>query len=161
MSRISPEFQHVSQAASADMEAVLEARGQGPSKLRRTRVHGDENAPFIPPGALIGFRPAQLSHLKPGSFVLVRRGSELLLRRLIRLVEGTSGLAMQLATYSGAPEPLISGVYFIGEVVLVEAGGRKFHPSEQRGLESLRNYLTDFNTCSPLAKLGRLLGRTA
>lgn len=159
--RVSTEFQHVSDAASADVEAVLAARGQGAAKLRKTRIHTEENAPLIPPGSVIGFRPAVVSQLRPGAFVLVRRGPEMLLRRLVGTVEGKSGLAMRLATYNGSAEPLISGIYLIGEVVQVEAGGLKFNPATQRGLESLRNYLTDFNTCSPLSKLGRLLGRGA
>jgi len=159
--RISPEFKHVSDAASADVEAVLAARGQGAAKLRKMRVLGEDNAPCIPPGAVVAFRPSPLARIRPGTFVLFRRGSEIVVRRLIGTTEGLSGVAMRLATYSGALEPPVSGIYYMGEVVQVEAGGRKFDPAAPRGLEGLRNFWTDFNTCTPLAKMGRLLGRGA
>lgn len=137
---------------SAEVEAV-----RGTARLRRTRVHEEENAPFIPPGAEIGFRPAAPEDLKPGTFVLVRRGPDLLVRRLIGLVEGPAGPSMRLATYGGASERPLSSLYLLGEVVEVEVGDRRFDPSQQRGLLALRNYLTEFNTCSPFTRLARMI----
>lgn len=83
--------------------------------MRTIPILGDENAPEIPPGARVRVRRATLSELRPGSWVLVRRGGEFTVRRLVEAL----GSRVTLATSGGHREPPTAAASVLGEVVEV------------------------------------------
>lgn len=135
---------------AATLSRLAESGGKS---LKSTRVPNDENGPLFPRGATIYFRSVDASQLKPGSFVFMRRGTEMNVRRFIRFEVTRKALLIHLSRVDGSLEEPIQPSQLLGLITKVEAGDRSYDPGRSR---SFMDFLTDFGTISPLTKLLRL-----
>ncbi len=154
---VASSYREVAQAASQQLnKAALvsrlsEAKGKA---LKKVNVPNDDNAPFLPRGSTVHFRTVDASRLKRGSFVIIRRGSDLVIRRFIRLQVTTTALLIHVARLNNGLEKPVTPSNLLGQIQLVEVKGRSYDPTPPR---TVKDVFTEFGTCTVAAKLGRML----
>lgn len=158
---VAASYKDVARAATADMDkaATLSRLSEAGKGVKKTRVPDDENAPLIPRGSVISFRSADASGLKCGTFVFIRRGSQLTVRRFIRTEATPTALLIHIATLDGQLEKPITPTNLLGQILKVEHHGETYDPAKRSGggLQGMKDFWTDYGTCSPGSKLGRIL----
>ena len=154
---VASSYRKVAQAASqqlnkaAMVSRLSEARGKS---LKKVKVPNDDNVPFLPRGATVHLRTMDANRLKPGSFIIIRRGSDMSIRRFIRLQVTTTALLIHVAKLNGELENPITTSNFLGHVQQAEFNGRSYDPTPPL---TVRDYFTEFGTCTVGTKLGRML----
>lgn len=157
--RTSSAFRSIEQYAQKDVERAALLSAADPHKMQSTEISDSDNDPVIPAGSKVFFRALDLARIRRGRFVFVRRGGAVFARRLIRRDVKRGEVFMHLATADGRVlEPPLPSANLLGEIVKVDSGVRTFDPARPRSpFEALRHFLTDWGTCSPTQKLGRML----
>lgn len=155
----SERFRSIEQYAQKDVERAALLSAADPHKLQSTEVADSDNAPLIPPGSKVFFRAVDLARVRRGRFVLVRRGGAVFVRRLVRRQVQPGEVFMHLATASGRVlEPPLPSANLLGEVMKVEVGVRTFDPARPGSpVQAVAWFFTDWGTCTPTQKLGRML----
>lgn len=154
---VASSYREVAQAASQQLnKAALvsrlsEAKGKS---LKKVKVPNDDNAPLLPRGSTVHFRTMDASRLKPGSFIIIRRGSDLVIRRFIRLQVTTTALLIHVARLKGDLENPVTPSNLLGQIQLVEFKDQSYDPTPPR---TVKDVFTEFGTCTVAAKLGRML----
>lgn len=125
---------------------------------RRLRLGRETGDAAIPPGAWVHFKQATLHQAKPGGLVLIRQGSDLKVRRLVRTsLDSAGGMVMHLAPPSGgALDKPLPARHLLGEVNCLEHEGRTY-VIQLAGGSPVMQWLTDYGTCAPGEKLSRVL----
>lgn len=155
----SERFRSIEQYAQKDVERAALLSAADPHKLQHTEIPDSDNDPVIPAGSTIYFRAIDLARIRRGRFVFVRRGGAVFVRRLIRREVKIGEVYMHLATADGRVlEPPLPSANLLGEIMKVDSGARTYDPARARSpVQALGNFFTDWGTCSPLGKLGRML----
>ncbi len=154
---VASSYREVARSASQQLnKAALvsrlsEAKGKN---LKKVKVPNDDNAPILPRGATAHFRSLDVSRLKPGSFVIIRRGSDLVIRRFIRLQVTTTALLIHVAPLNGSLEAPVTPSNLLGQIQLVEFKDQSYDPTPA---QTVRDYFTEFGTCTVGTKLKRML----
>ena len=154
---VASSYREVARAASQQLnKAALvsrlsEAKGKS---LKKVKVPNDDNAPLLPRGSTVHFRTMDASRLKPGRFVIIRRGSDLVIRRFIRLQVTTTSLWIHVARLNGDLEKPVTPSNLLGQIQLAEFKERSYDPTPPR---TLKDVFTEFGTCTVLTKIGRML----
>lgn len=148
-------YKEVARQASPQLDkaALVSRLSEGGKGIKKTRVPDDECAPLIPRGAMIHFKSIEAARLKPGNVVFVRRGDNLFIRRFIRMQVTKTMLLVHIARLDGTPEKPITQKNLLGHILKVETKAGSFDP----GRTTLKDFWTDFGTCSPMTKMLRLL----
>lgn len=155
---VAASYRDVAKGAAADLDraATHSKLCEGGKGIKKTRVPDDDNAPLIPRGAVISFRSTDASGLRCGTFVFVRFGGQLVIRRFIRAEVTPNALLIHTATQDGRLEKPITPVNLLGQVLKVEYHGESYDPANRSsGVAAFKEYWTEFGTCSPTAKLTR------
>jgi len=155
--QVASSYREVARSAASDLnKAAMVSRltEAGGKSVKKVRVPNDDNAPFLPRGAMAHFRSLDASRLKPGSFVILRRGGDVSIRRFIRLQVTTNALLIHVARVNGPLEKPITPSSLVGQIVAVEVKDKTVDPTPPATVE---DFFTEFGTCSVGTKMMRFL----
>lgn len=135
--------------------ASMAAQGMQVGNQRKVRIK-DSDLARIPPGASVELETVPFHRLRCGDVVMVRNGSEVQLRRFLKL--GMTGSRTFLVTThdkaNEGVETLKTGA-LVGRIVSAEYRGHTYNPGEEGALQALLNRLTDYGTTNPFRKMAR------
>ncbi len=154
---VASSYREVARSAASDLNKaamvsrLTEATGKS---VKKVRVPNDDNAPFLPRGAMAHFRSLDVSRLKPGRFIILRRGGDLSIRRFIRLQVTTTSLLIHVARVNGPLEKPITPSSLVGQIVAVEVKEKTYDPTPPATVE---DFFTEYGTCTVGTRMMRLL----
>ena len=154
---VTESYKEVARGAAQDLkkaEMVSRLSEGGVKGVRKTRVPDSDNLPFLPRGAMVHFKSVDASRLKPGSFVILRRGPDLSIRRFIRLQVTTTALLIHVARIDGTLEKPILPSNLVGQIFNLEHQNKAYDPTPR---PTIRDFWTEFGTCSVGTRLAHLL----
>lgn len=123
----------------------------GVKGLKKARCLDNDNGKLIPFGSEVFFIGVGAGELKPGRFVMVRRGSVQKVRRFIRYLHGDGALYVQVAAADGSLDEPVPSTMVLGQVVKVVNQGRTIDANRGAWL----GRFTDYGTSSFVSWLGR------
>ncbi|HXE73601.1 MAG TPA: hypothetical protein VNO81_13150 [Candidatus Nitrosotenuis sp.] len=155
-------YQDIARRMGADVDKasrVGQLYTSSAGDLKRARITSDENAPRIPRGAYVYFKPRPTISIRPGTFVFAQIHGNLVVRRFLGMTITPGGVLVHLkADRASAPEAPMPETAVVGVLVKVKVGEDTYDPNKMGLWEKFRNHFTDFGTVTPLQKLRRLLG---